>query len=201
MPADGRRLWVWELLRPLVVLVMLGVLLVGATGVWPPTMAVESGSMSPHIQKGDLVVVTEPSRWTATATSDSGVVTARQADGYRRFGGPGDVVVFDTPDWEGSPVIHRAQFHVEAGENWYGRAEQSYLPSDVDNCTELLYCPAPHAGYITKGDANPYYDQARGRVAPVRTRWIQAKGGVKVSDFGWLRLFLSGKADLPVGGS
>ncbi|SEO26465.1 signal peptidase, endoplasmic reticulum-type [Halogranum amylolyticum] len=194
MSRDGRPSLVRELLRPFVVVVVLGVVLVGVTGVWPPMVAVESGSMGPHIEKGDLVVVTEPSRWTATATSDSGVVTARRADGYRRFGGPGDVIVFDTPEWEGSPIIHRAQFHVEAGENWYGRADRSYLPADVDDCTELLHCPAPHAGYITKGDANPHYDQAHDRVAPVRTQWIRSKGGIRVPELGWVRLFLSGKA-------
>ena len=201
MPGDGRSLSVRELLQPLAVLAVLGVLLFGATGVWPPMVAVESGSMSPHIAKGDLVVITEPTHWTATAASGASVVTARDTNDYRQFGAPGDVIVFDTPDWDGPPIIHRAQFHVADGENWYDRANRSALPPGVDNCTELRNCPAPHAGYITKGDANPYYDQARGRVEPVRTRWIQAKAGVKIPELGWLRLVLSGKADLPLGGS
>jgi signal peptidase len=201
MPEDGRSLSVRELLQPLAVLAVLGLLLFGATGVWPPMVAVESGSMSPHISKGDLVVITEPARWTATAASGAGVVTARDANGHRQFGSPGDVIVFDTPDWEGPPIIHRAQFHVDAGENWYDRADRSALPPGVDDCAELRNCPAPHAGYITKGDANPYYDQARGRVAPVRTRWIRAKASVRIPELGWLRLVVSGKADLPLGGS
>lgn len=42
---------------------LIGALLFGVSGVWPPMVAVESGSMEPHIQTGDLVFVMEEHRF------------------------------------------------------------------------------------------------------------------------------------------
>jgi signal peptidase len=169
---------------------LVALLLFGGTGVWPPMVAVESGSMEPHVSKGDLVIVAEPGRW----SSGDAVVTFQEADDYRRLGARGDVVVYLSPTWDGPPIIHRARFHVDAGENWYARANQSYLPPGVDGCAELRYCPAPHAGYVTKGDANDEYDQAMGLSPPVREEWIRAEAVVKVPWLGWIRLYLTGAA-------
>jgi signal peptidase len=157
-------------------------LLTAASGVWPPMVAVESPSMHPNLQTGDLVVVT-------AADDESAVVTSREADGRTQLGGHGDVVVFDTPDWQGPPIIHRAMFHVEAGENWYDRANASAL-GGADDCAELANCPAPRAGYITKGDNNPVYDQVAGRVGPVRQEWVRAEAAVRIPELGHVRLLL-----------
>lgn len=200
MSDDGRSSLRHGVFHSAGVLLVIGLLLVSATGAWPPLVAVESGSMGPHIERGDLVVVTEPGRWAltgATNAPDSGIVTAQTADGARMLGEPGDILVFDTPAWDGPPIVHRAMFHVSAGEDWYDEANQSWLPPGVDDCADLRNCPAPNDGYITKGDANPYYDQARGRVVPVREEWVRAKAAVRLSDLGWFRLFLTGKAHLP----
>jgi signal peptidase len=177
-----------DTLETLLVVALLAGLLVAATGVWPPMVAVESGSMEPHMERGDLVIVTAPDRWTAAAASDAGIVTVAQAGDYERLGGPGDVVVYVDPDRQGSPIIHRAHFYVDAGENWYDRADRSALPPGVDDCAELLNCPAPHAGYVTKGDANAHYDQASGIAPPVQENWVVSKGRLRIPWLGWLRL-------------
>jgi signal peptidase len=160
--------------------------LFAVTGTWPPLVAVESGSMAPSLHRGDVVAVTDPGRF-AGADATAGVVTARAADGYRRLGGPGDVLVFDPPGRDPAPIIHRARFHVEAGENWYDRANASHV-GGADDCAELRYCPAPHAGFVTRGDANDRYDQVSGRSPPVRPEWIRAKAQVHAPWLGWLRV-------------
>jgi len=167
--------------------------LTAVSGVWPPMVAVESPSMHPNLQTGDLVVVT-------AVGDESAVVTSREADARTHFGGRGDVVVFDTPDWRGSPIIHRAMFHVEAGENWYDRANASAV-GGADDCAELANCPAPRAGYITKGDNNPVYDQAAGRVGPVSQEWVRAEAAVRIPELGRVRLLLqrSGVATVAAG--
>jgi signal peptidase len=157
-------------------------LLTVASGVWPPMVAVESQSMHPNLQTGDLVFV--------TGIGDrADVVTSREAPGRTHLGGRGDVVVFDTPEWRGSPIIHRAMFHVEAGENWYGKANASAVGA-ADDCDELQHCPAPRAGYITKGDNNRLYDQAAGRVGPVKREWVRAEAALRIPELGRVRLLL-----------
>ena len=154
------------------------------SGVWPPMVAVESGSMDPNLREGDLVFV--------TGVDDPGQVTTHRApDAPRRFGRPGDVVVFDPPNRHGSPIVHRAMFRVEEGENWYDRANESALGS-ADDCAELTYCPAQNAGYVTKGDHNDVYDQAVGRSPPVRTEWVRAEAAARIPWLGRVRLALAG---------
>jgi signal peptidase len=169
-----------------------GLLLFGISGVWPPMVAVESGSMEPHMHKGDLVFITQPGRYTPEAAhGTTGVVTAAtgQEIDYRTFGGPGSVVVYDEPGQGGPPIIHRAEFYVEEGENWFDRADPEFV--SADSCRELLNCPAPHAGFITKGDANGRYDQASGIAAPVRPAWVTGIARVRIPYLGWVRLGLA----------
>jgi signal peptidase len=171
---------------------LVGLLLFGVSGVWPPMVAVESGSMEPHMHKGDLVFITEPGRYTPDeAYGSTGVVTAETGDdiGYRTFGGPGSVVVYDDPGRGGPPIIHRALFYVEEGENWYGRTDPEFV--SADSCTELLNCPAPHAGFITKGDANSRYDQASNIAAPVKPSWVTGIARIRIPYLGWVRLGLA----------
>ncbi|MFC7136491.1 S26 family signal peptidase [Halobaculum litoreum] len=125
-------------------------LLFGLTGVWPPMVAVESGSMEPHMERGDLIVVAEPTR-DGPGTAAGVVPTADAPADGRTLGARGDVIVFDSPTKPGSPIIHRAHLYVEAGENWYGEADPAFLPPDVDSCRDLADCPAPYAGFVTKG--------------------------------------------------
>ena len=169
--------------------VLVAAVLFAASGVWPPMVAVESGSMEPHMEKGDLVFIVEPGRY---APETGGPVVTHEegtGTGYRTFGDHGDVIVFRPNGGDDTPIIHRAMLHVEAGENWYAEANASYL--SAENCEQLTYCPAPNAGYITKGDANPTYDQAIGRSRPVRSGWLVGTAEFRIPWLGWIRLVLS----------
>jgi signal peptidase I len=123
-----------------------------ALGLWTPMVAVESESMVPHIQIGDIIIIESIDR--------TGIVTWKDGKqrGYTSFDDYGDVILY-RPFGRGdkTPIIHRAMYFIEKGEPmWDGGP------------------PAPHAGYITKGDNNPSYDQ-RGLISylqPVRKEWV-----------------------------
>ncbi|SFR54629.1 S26 family signal peptidase [Halogeometricum limi] len=190
-PGPRLPLYVRDVLQTAAAVVLVGALLFTLTGVWPPMVAVESPSMEPHIDTGDMVVVSDVGRYAGAAADDHGIVTRAEADGYTRFSAAGDVVVYMPPGRVGSPIIHRAQFHVEEGENWYDEADPDAIGSHVDDCEELANCPAPNAGYITKGDNNARYDQVTGLAPPVDPDWVRAKAQVRVPFLGWIRLALS----------
>jgi signal peptidase len=81
-------------------------------------------------------------------------------------------------------------FWVEAGENWYDRAD-AIAVGGADSCEELAHCPAPHAGFVTKGDHNANYDQASRLSAPVRPAWIVGTAELRVPYLGHVRLLFS----------
>jgi len=169
--------------------ILVGLLLFTVSGVWPPLVAIESPSMDPHIQKGDLVFVMEEERF-AGPNAEGGVVTAAATGGYVKFQQPGDVIIYEPDGSDGrTPIIHRAMFYVEDGENWYSRAN----PDDIggaDNCEELANCPAPHAGFVTKGDNNNQYDQVGTNPIsePVETEWVIGTAEHRVPLLGEIRL-------------
>jgi len=179
-----------------VAVTVLAVLLVGGylfaiSGVWPPMVAIESGSMEPNMEVNDMVFVMDEERFQPAAAVDgTGVVTAQQGaeTGYGQFGNAGDVIIFE-PGGNGArtPIIHRAMFWVEAGENWCERADPDDL-GRVNPGDEV--CEADHAGFITKGDANSNYDQAGfGRSGgPVKPEWIIGTAEVRLPGLGWFRL-------------
>src|SRR6056297_3209066 len=79
---------------------LVGLVLFGASGIWPPMVAVESPSMEPHMERGDLVFVMEEHRlapaFATDATEETGVVPQRvgEREGFRKSGGYGDVIVY-----------------------------------------------------------------------------------------------------------
>jgi len=181
-----------DLLASVGTVALVGLLLLAVSGIWPPLVAIESGSMEPHIAEGDLVFVMEEDRF-AGEGARHGVVTAQRADGYVQFDRPGDVIVF-TPDGSTArtPIIHRAMLYVEEGENWYGRADPDAV-GDADNCAELTHCPADHSGFITKGDnarTNRQYDQVgHSRMTEiVRPEWVVGTAEWRVPMLGEIRL-------------
>jgi len=196
----GPVMYVREMLSTAVLVAAVGALLFALSGVWPPMVAVKSGSMEPHMSQGDLVFIVEDDRYTPAdaGVAGTGVVPQRQAAdrGYTKFGAAGDVVVYRRNGGAGrDPVIHRAMFYVGDGENWYDRADPEHLPDGVDSCAELTNCPAPNEGFITKGDnpvSNRYYDQAQGLSAPAHPSWVEGKAMVRVPLLGWIRLKLAG---------
>ncbi|SDY70623.1 signal peptidase, endoplasmic reticulum-type [Halopenitus persicus] len=187
--------WIRDVVTSVVIVLAIGALLFAVSGVWPPMVAVESGSMDPNMEKGDLIVVTEPGRLAPdAATNDVGIVTREVAEreGYRSFDAPGSVIVYTFPGRVGSPIIHRAMFHVEAGENWVDRANPQYL--NAETCADVQNCPAPHSGFITKGDNNGRYDQASGIAPPVKPEWVTGVARVRIPYLGWIRLVATGQA-------
>jgi signal peptidase len=180
------------------VVLLIGGILFGVSGVWPPMVAIESPSMEPHIQTGDLVFVMEEHRFSGDAAimyngESTGVVPYQvgKQTGYKTFGSYGDVIVYK-PDGSdaATPIIHRARFWVNDSENWYDKANESFLGA-ADNCKELAYCPAPHAGFITKGDnneTNDLYDQVAGISEPVKPKWIIGTAEFRIPWLGYIRL-------------
>ncbi len=176
------------------VVLLIGLLLFGVAGVWPPMVAIESGSMSPNMHQNDLVFITAPDRFANDASVEgTGIVPADEAEntGYSKFGEPGDVIVF-TPNGNDhrTPIIHRAEHWVEEGEDWYDRADPDAVGA-AGSCDELQNCPAPHDGFITKGDnevTNTQYDQVRGQADPVKPEWVIGTAELRVPYLGWVRL-------------
>jgi len=185
--------FVREVVGSVLGVVLVGLLLFAISGIWPPMVAVESGSMQPHMYRGDLVFIMEPHRLSPSyATDGTGVVTYQVAaahDGYRKFGDYGDVIVYRANGGDGTPVIHRARFWVSKGENWVPRANPNYLPART--CSVVPNCPAPHAGFITKGDHNDRYDQVAGISGPVRPSWVKGTAEFRIPWLGYVRLYFS----------
>jgi len=195
---DGDAGTTWRVFARDLVTSVLAVLVVGAylfavSGVWPPLVAVESGSMNPNMQRNDLVFVMEEHRFAGPGAQPStGVVTAAAGaeSDYRMFGQPGDVIVYE-PDGNNDtvPIIHRAMLWADKGENWVARADESHLGS-ATTCEAVEYCPAEQAGFITKGDNNRHYDQVRPSKLsrPVRPEWVIGTAEIRIPGLGWLRL-------------
>lgn len=124
-------------------------------GTWPAVVTIESGSMIPHMNIGDLVVVVEKDRFGTLQTWDDGNVS-----GYKKFGDYGDVVIYRpngyTDFWASigilplskqHPIIHRAMTWTEAGSpvplyiNLYRGSvtPYGYLPLTVSGTTANGY--------------------------------------------------------------
>ncbi len=195
------QLFVYDLVSSVLAVAIVGAYLFTVSGIWPPLVAVESESMVPNMEVNDLVFVMDEERFAPDeAHGGTGVVTAQDADGYRQFGGPGDVIVFEPNGNERrTPIIHRAMFYVEEGENWYDRADEDYVGGATscngtnapDGDKGLRNCPAPHDGFITKGDNNGLYDQAGpggASTGPVKAEWVVGTAEFRIPGLGWVRL-------------
>ncbi|WP_435073596.1 S26 family signal peptidase [Halorubrum sp. HHNYT27] len=169
-----------ELLAPAAAVLLVALVVAVAVGAWPPFVAVESGSMEPAVERGDLVVVTSTERFPW-----GGLTAHEEPDAPMRLGGTGDVVVFDPPDGERRPILHRLAFRVSAGEDWTDRADPALIDGD---CDAIDACPATYDGYVTYGDANGEYDQSAGIAPVVREEWISAKALMSVPNLGWFRV-------------
>ena len=187
--------FVREVLSSLAIVAAIGLLLFAISGLWPPMVAIESPSMEPNMQTGDLVFIMDEHRFAGgAAVNGTGVVPyqAGAAAGYNEFNEYGDVIIY-RPDGNGreTPIIHRARFWVNDSENWYEKADEEYLGS-ADSCEELSNCPAPHAGFITKGDNNPEYDQVGSYgtpiSSPVKSSWVTGTAEFRIPWLGRIRL-------------
>ncbi|MCM2465133.1 S26 family signal peptidase [Methanoculleus oceani] len=147
-------------------------------GTWPAVVTIESESMVPNMNVGDLVLVVDEDRFGGLTTWVEG-----QRIGHSSFGDYGDVIVY-RPNGADSvhPIIHRAMTYVDTA-----AVEESGLGQ---------YYEDPHGGYITRGDNNPYIDQGNlrisgvGVVEPVKKEWIVGKALFAVPLIGYLPLHL-----------
>jgi len=123
-------------------------------GTWPALVTVESGSMEPHMNIGDLVVVVQADRFGPLQAWDEAKTT-----GYQKFGDYGDVIIYrpngETDFWASigllplskqHPIIHRAMTWVDAGE-----PEPSYLNPSRGEVTPKEYIPLTTSTTTTYG--------------------------------------------------
>ena len=174
-------------------------------GTWPAIVTIESTSMVPHMNVGDLVVVVQKDRFGDLQTWDMG-----KATGYKKFSDYGDVIIYRPngiqdfcssigllPLSKQHPIIHRAMTRVDEGQ-----PEPLYINPGRGQVTPITYTPVTntnesmvigsgyirylntttsHGGYITKGDNNIASDQGylsiegAGTIEPVREEWVVGK--------------------------
>jgi len=143
-------------------------------GTWPAVVTIESGSMLPEMQIGDLVFVAAPDRFGSLVTAEEGAEI-----GHTSFGHPGDVIIFrPNGNDQVHPIIHRAIIWI-----------------DSDTAASELGLENTDGGIITKGDNNPVIDQVTmhpglGRIEPVRDEWIIGKAVFRIPLIGYLPLHI-----------
>ena len=151
-------------------------------GTWPAVVTIESGSMTPNMNIGDLVVVVQKDRYGEFMTWED----ARKAN-VTKFNGYGDVVIYK-PNGMSSvhPIIHRAMVYATTD-----------TPITEIRGTQLrMNYTVPHDGYITWGDNNPAPDQfvsyqGIGTPEPVKDEWIVGKALFTVPLVGYLPLHIA----------
>jgi signal peptidase I len=132
----------------------IAILLYLICGTWPAIVAIESGSMTPHMNIGDLVVVVQKDRFGELQTWDGG-----KKSGYQKFGDYGDVIIYRpngyTDMWAQAgllplsgqrPIIHRAMTWKEAGET-----VPQYINVYQGAVTPAVYLPVTVAGTTASG--------------------------------------------------
>ncbi len=163
-----------DLLLVVAILITFMVLSKLVLGLWTPMVAVESESMDPHIQIGDIVFMKSIDR-VNVITNEEGTNL-----GYKSFEDYGDVILYRPKGQEGvTPIIHRAMYRVKTGEPmWKGGPLAQY------------------SGYITKGDnviTNQYFDQ-EGDISyymPIKDEWIIGTAKYRIPYLGYIRLLFS----------
>ena len=149
-------------------------------GTWPAVVTIESGSMTPHMNVGDLVVVVAPDRFGTLQTWEEG-----NASGYKKYEDYGDVIIYRpngiTDFWASigvlplskqHPIIHRAMTWVDAGEPL-----PTYLNIYRGNATPAAYVPLAMSNATISGNrvlypvnTNPPANLTAGsRDIPIRT--------------------------------
>jgi len=123
-------------------------------GTWPAVVTIESGSMIPHMNIGDLVVVVQKDRFGELETWDDGKIS-----GYQKFGDYGDVIIYRpngyTDIWASlgllplsgqHPIIHRAMTWTDVG-----NPVPLYINLYRGSVTPTGYLPITITGTATNG--------------------------------------------------
>ncbi|WP_290815838.1 S26 family signal peptidase [Halovivax sp.] len=190
---EGGVVYARDIVTSVGVVALIALLLFGISGVWPPLVAVESGSMEPNMERGDMIFVVADDRFVGDGNvAGTGVVTREGGaeSGHSTFGESGDVIIFQPDgDERETPVIHRAYYFVEEDENWIDDRADPAL-TNAQSCEQVHTCPAPHDGFITRGDANGGYDQvgSGADTTVIKADWIEGKAHYRIPWLGYIRL-------------
>lgn len=198
-----------DVLTAVIVILIIVAGMFAYTGVWPPMVVIESGSMmhddSPYgkigtIDPGDFTFVKKVNNRDEVITYYQGEKT-----GYKTYSNYGDVIVYVKNGVGGTPVIHRAMCWVEVNitgnGTFYNIPELNYYHLSAITITELNlrnYDPkVNHSGFLTKGDANNGCDQDSSagiedelgrKVEVVKLEWIVGKAEGEIPWFGGIKL-------------
>ncbi|MDD4137978.1 MAG: signal peptidase I [Methanoregula sp.] len=150
-------------------------------GTWPAVVTIESGSMIPNMNIGDLVVVVQQDRYGEFLTWEEG----KQAN-VTKFNNYGDVIIYKPNGLDSvHPIIHRTMVY----------ATNTTPLSEIRGSQLRTNYTAAHDGYITWGDHNPAPDQfvtypGIGTPEPVKEEWIVGKALFTVPLVGYLPLHI-----------
>jgi signal peptidase len=160
-----------DILSIVVIVAMIGCVMFGVSGTWPAIVAVQSKSMVPNMNVGDLIFIVEENRFGALMTSEEA-----KTIGVKSFNDYGDVIIY-RPNGNANvtPFIHR-------------------VLTEINESTAVAANFA-HAGYITKGDHNPIIDQGytfphMGMMQPIKKEWILGKALFAIPLVGYLPLHI-----------
>jgi signal peptidase len=163
-----------EILWVVAVVAGIALVLYLASGTWPAVVTIESESMVPHMNVGDLVFVVSADRYGELQTWETGRDT-----GYMKFGDYGDVLIYSPNGAQGSlipglgggvhPIIHRAMGTTGEGTGipvyfyfYMGRSSPSrYLPVTIHDTTWQL-----EDGTIVARIENGIIVPERGNITP-----------------------------------
>lgn len=198
-----------DVLTAVIVILIIVAVMFAYTGVWPPMVVIESGSMMHDDSAYGKIGTIDPGdfAFVKKVNDRNDVVTYYQGKkaGYETYGNYGDVIIYIKNGVGGTPVIHRAMCWVEVNitENgtFYDVPELNYYHLSTITITELNlrdYDPkVNHSGFLTKGDANNGCDQdpsagiedGLGRkVEIVKLEWIVGKAQGEIPWFGAIKL-------------
>lgn len=180
------------------------------SGTWPAVVTIESESMVPHMNVGDLVFVVSADRFGELQTWTTGKET-----GYQKFGDYGDILIYrpnDAPNPPVSipfitggvhPIIHRAMEKIGEGETipkyynvYRGQATPArYVPATIRNNSLVLM----DGTVVTPQNADPLvgYVVQTGIKSP-HAGYITKGDNNLVSDQGGYLSSVSGQVIMPV---
>lgn len=198
-----------DVLTAVIVILIIVAAMFAYTGVWPPMVVIESGSMMHDDSSYGKIGTIDPGDFTFVKKINgrNDVVTYYQGEktGYKTYSNYGDVIVYVKNGVGGTPVIHRAMCWVEVNVTeegvFYDIPELNYYHISTITITELNlnnYDPnVNHSGFLTKGDANNGCDQDSSagiedelgrKVGIVKPEWIIGKARGEIPWFGGIKL-------------
>ena len=163
------KIWIKALLILVIVIFAIKVSAYAASGTCQIGFDIQSRSMAPNMRIGDLILVQSPQRTNIITCEDGKTLD------YKSFNDYGDVIIYRPYGRSHrTPIMHRAIFWIEKG---------GAMPGGE---------PAPHEGYITKGDWNPHPDQLNMVTEPVKPEWIIGVARVRIPCMGYVLSGLRG---------